>query len=92
MRRDLQTTAMADPDFPVPFDRLELSVRGSSSFLRFDLHLVPPSVLMVLPSVMTVAPLQAILRYSTLFYYLLIRDYLFKNLHSFILILLDFQL
>ena len=67
LRRVFQTTAMADLDFPVPFDRLEVSVRGSSSFLRFDLHLVLPSVLMVLPSVMTVAPLQAILRYFSIF-------------------------
>ncbi|KAL8148068.1 hypothetical protein AgCh_005418 [Apium graveolens] len=67
LRYDFQTTAMADPDFPMSFDRLELSVRGLSSSLRLDLHLVPPSVLMALPSVMSVAPLQAILRYSTTF-------------------------
>ena len=47
LRRDFQTTTMADPDFPVSSDRLELSVRGSSSSLRCDWHLVPPSVLMV---------------------------------------------
>ncbi|KAL8125385.1 hypothetical protein AgCh_012901 [Apium graveolens] len=45
-RCDFQTTAMVDPDFPISSDRLELSVRGSSSSLRFDLRLVPPSVLM----------------------------------------------
>ncbi|KAL8109405.1 hypothetical protein AgCh_025484 [Apium graveolens] len=42
-----KTTAMADLDFPVSFDRLELPVRGSSSSLRLDLHLVPPPALMV---------------------------------------------
>ena len=63
LRCDFQTTAMADPDFPVSFNRLELSVRGSSSSLRLDLHLVPPTALMALPSVITGALLQAILRY-----------------------------
>ncbi|KAL8116007.1 hypothetical protein AgCh_022484 [Apium graveolens] len=61
--RDSQiTTAMADFDFPVLFDHLELSVRGSLSSLRLELHLVPPPVLTTLPSVITAALLQAILR------------------------------
>ncbi|KAL8099598.1 hypothetical protein AgCh_032018 [Apium graveolens] len=42
----LGTMTMADPDFPVSSNRLELSVQGSSSSLKLDLHLVPPSGLM----------------------------------------------
>ncbi|KAL8108988.1 hypothetical protein AgCh_025182 [Apium graveolens] len=67
LRHEFQTTAMVDLDFPVSFDYLELSVRGSSSSLRLELHLVPPLVLMALSSVMTVALLQAILRYFSIF-------------------------
>ncbi|KAL8115171.1 hypothetical protein AgCh_021848 [Apium graveolens] len=43
----LGTTIMTDPDFPALSNRLELSIRGSSSSLRVNLYLVPPSVLKI---------------------------------------------